>query len=69
MDQGVYIFDLKLLCGGYAYFSTFSQFEKFGSKFREIRKPCLVNESHFMKSSEMMGLSNLLVIDNRSYRK
>ncbi len=31
-----FVFDLKLLCGGYAYFTTFTRYEKFGIRGREI---------------------------------
>lgn len=30
IQNGVYVFDLKLLCGGYAYFSTFTAWVGFG---------------------------------------
>ncbi|MFN6486837.1 MULTISPECIES: hypothetical protein [unclassified Nostoc] len=43
LEDGIYVFDLKLLCGGYAYFSTFTAWVGFGKLQREIRKPDLVN--------------------------
>lgn len=43
ITDGVYMFDLKMLCGGYAYFSTFTHFCDYSSSSREIRKPSLVD--------------------------
>ena len=43
-DEEVYLFDLHLCCGGYAYFSTFTEWVRQGQKGREWRRPsvCLL---------------------------
>lgn len=43
INDGVYVFNLKLLCGGYTYFSTYTHWTGFGESYRDIRKPSLVN--------------------------
>jgi 5-methylcytosine-specific restriction endonuclease McrA len=42
IKDGVYAFDLKMLCGGYAYFSTFTVCVGLGESHRDIRKPDLL---------------------------
>jgi len=68
MNQAAYVFDLKLMCGGYGYYSTFTLFKGFGNKYREIRKPSTVDVTHFRKSLKLMGLSSVVINDNRSYK-
>lgn len=53
--DGVYMFNLQLLCGGYAYFSTFSQFYSYGASSREFRKPSLVNIKRAYNSLRELG--------------
>lgn len=68
MNPAAYVFDLKLICGGYAYFSTFTLFEKFGSRYREIRRPSTVDVAHFQKSVKLMRTSSVVVNDPSSYK-
>jgi HNH endonuclease len=58
IKDGVYVFDLKLLCGGYAYFSTFTLWTGFGKSYRDIRKPDLVNIKHFHEILSELGHFN-----------
>ena len=52
-----YAFDIKMICGSYVYFSTFTSFDGFGEKFRERRKPSTVNEEKFVEDLKFLGHS------------
>lgn len=75
--DGVYIFDLKMLCGGYAYFSTFTAFCGYGNSSREIRKPSLVDMKrsydalrelgHFVDESFLQ--KNLVIGSDEQYQR
>jgi hypothetical protein len=54
-SKGVYVFDLKLLCGGYAYFSTFTMCVGLGNLSRDIRKPSLVDGHKFFNDLKGLG--------------
>ena len=56
--DGVYVFDLRLLCGGYSYFSTFTHWVGFGTSHREIRKPSLVAVDSFYNLLKELGHFN-----------
>ena len=55
IKDGVYAFDLKLLCGGYAYFSTFTAWSGFGQSCRDIRKPSPVIIKVFYDTLRELG--------------
>lgn len=75
--DGVYMFDLKMLCGGYAYFSTFTQWCGCGDSSREFRKPSLMNLKrsydalrelgHFTNKSFLQ--KNLVIGDDEHYQR
>lgn len=62
-DDEVYIFDLKMICGGFAYFSTYTRFERFGKYNREIRKPDTVSKERFSEDARLLG-HNPLILEN-----
>lgn len=64
MTDEAYIFDLKMLCGGYAYFSTFTMFDRFGKYHREFRKPSTVSIKRFAEAAIVLG-QNPLHIENK----
>ena len=70
IDQGAYLFDLKMLCGGYAYFSTFTSFVRF-AKFKdrrcERRSPSLVEAMKVSDDFEALSLSFTLVTEQPHY--
>lgn len=49
----VYFFDLKMVCGGYAYYVTHTSFRKFTAYCREVRYPAPVNARIFMEVAEL----------------
>ena len=63
-----YVFDLKLLCGSYAYFSTFTGFNKWGEHGREFRKPDLVNIDKFQNALKSLGKPSMMVTDARELK-
>ena len=77
ITDGVYRFDLKMLCGGYAYFSTFTYWCGFGISFREFRKPRLVDMrlsyemlrelGHFTDKNFLQ--KNLIIGDDDQYQR
>ena len=60
-----YAFEIKMICGGYVYFSTFTQFISFGEKHREIRKPDEVEDDKFINSIKSLGHSVFRVKDKK----
>jgi HNH endonuclease len=75
VEDVVYVFDLKMLCGGYAYFSTFTSWSGFGKSRREIRQPGLVYAESFFNLLKGLGYfsnksflhSSLMVGDQSQY--
>lgn len=61
--MAAYTFDLKLLCGSYAYFSTFTHWIKEGEHGREFRKPSLVDIDRFQNTLSLLGKRHLMVTD------
>ena len=53
--ESAYVFNLHLLCGGYAYFSTYSRWDKWGDHYREFRCPREMNGYAFSISTRNLG--------------
>ncbi|WP_198517315.1 HNH endonuclease [Vibrio sp. HA2012] len=65
-DKEVYVFDLKMICGGYVYFSTFTYF--FGYKDnKEVRKPSEVSKDRFSETARLLGHNPFIVNDISSF--
>lgn len=65
MTDEAYVFDLKMLCGGYAYFSTYTMFDRFGKYHREFRKPSTVSIKRFAEAAIVLLGQNPLHIENK----
>lgn len=65
--SSAYAFDLKLVCGGYGYFSTYTLGSAPDASGLEVRKPSLVNSDRFPDALDELGASHLLVNDEKSY--
>lgn len=55
MSSSGYVFDLKMLCGGFAYFSTYTMFHSFSEHLREIREPCPALQDRYQKDLSFLG--------------
>ena len=62
-----YAFDLKLVCGGYAYFSTDTLGSKPGPDGLEFRKPSQVSKERFGVALDDLGFNYMWVDDERTY--
>lgn len=67
MGEPVYAFDLKLLCGGYAYYSTYTLFSRYSKKNREVREPSLVDSKRFLESLNILGQSTIIIYNKENY--
>ncbi|MGY2313133.1 HNH endonuclease [Pseudomonas sp. SDO5522_S412] len=65
--SSAYAFDLKLVCGGYGYFSTLTLGSAPDSTGVEVRKPSLVNSEVFPAALEELGVSYIIVNNENSY--
>ena len=65
--SSAYAFDLKLVCGGYGYFSTLTLGSAPDSSGLEIRKASLVNSDVFCGALEELGRSYIVVDNEKSY--
>lgn len=63
MDEHVYAYRLHLMCGGYAYYSTYSQFDGFGDHHRDRRKPSLCRAQVMQDSLESFGQGYTTIAD------
>lgn len=63
-----YAFDLRQVCGGYAYFSTFTLGKISPDDQREIRAPSQVNVDRFSVALEELGQSFQFIDSEKSYR-
>jgi len=68
MEESVYAFDLQLLCGGYAYYSTYTSFTCFVENNREVREPSLVDKERFIKSLNELGQFAVLIDNEENYK-
>lgn len=62
-----YAFDLKMVCGGYCYFSTYTLGSAPDSEGLEYRTPSEVINKNFIKAINSMGQRNLIVDDEKSF--
>ena len=65
--SSAFAFDLKLVCGGYGYFSTLTLGSAPDSTGLEVRKPSLVNSEVFPAALEELGASYIIVNNENSY--
>lgn len=63
-----YAFDLRQVCGGYAYFSTFTHGRVSTDDRFEIREPSQVDVERFANALKELGQSYQLIDSEKSYR-
>ncbi len=68
MKDEAFVFDLKMLCGGYAYFTTYTMFDRFGKYHREFRKPSTVSVARFVEAVKLFGLNPLHVSNKIAFQ-
>ncbi|ELI8044527.1 HNH endonuclease [Yersinia enterocolitica] len=62
-----YAFDLKLVCGGYCYFSTYTLGAEPDSEGLEFRTPSIISNTGFIKAMQDMGQEYRIVQDASSF--
>lgn len=65
--MSAYAFELKLVCGGFAYFSTLTSGSKPGEGGLEFRTPSSVDKEKFTIALGELGLSCFFVHDEQSF--
>ncbi|EJL6677310.1 HNH endonuclease [Vibrio cholerae] len=65
-EDQAYIFDLKMICGGYVYFSTYTCFSDYKNS-KEVRQPCPVSKERFSSAARLLGHNPYLVTDQKSF--
>jgi hypothetical protein len=61
-DDSAYFYDLRMVCGGYAYYLTYTIFVTFTNKGREVRSPSTVSIKNLLRSAQLLG-NRLIKID------
>jgi hypothetical protein len=61
-DSG-YFYDLRMVCGGYTYYSTFTHFKTFDHNGREVRSPSTVSIKWLSESARLFG-QKLNIVNN-----
>lgn len=64
-----YAFDLRQVCGGYAYFGTFTEYKGEAPTRLETRQPSLVDEIKFAQAMIDLNQSMRVVNSDESYQK
>lgn len=59
--DSAYFFDLRMVCGGYAYYVTHTIFNTFTASGREVRDPDPVNVEVFIKAAKLFGQKVCLI--------
>lgn len=62
-----YAFDLKLVCGGFGYYSTYTLGSAPGPTGLEFRTPSRVNKVRFSAALDELGLSYMFVHDEKTF--
>jgi hypothetical protein len=66
--MSVYVFDLKFLCGNYAYFSTFTVTGRPGKNGREFRKPSPVTINKIQSYLQLLEKRNMMITNIRELK-
>jgi HNH endonuclease len=64
-----YAFNLHLVCGGYAYFSTLASWVAFGQHRREVRRPRLVFPHKFIEALATLGNEFTFINSKKDYER
>ena len=54
-DDSAYFYDLRMVCGGYAYYLTHTIFVAFTDNGREVRSPSTVSIKNLLSSARLFG--------------
>jgi hypothetical protein len=65
--DSAYFFDLRMVCGGYAYYVTHTFFTDFTTAGRDIRKPDMVNVKVFAQSAKLFSQKISIVQSVKEY--
>ena len=65
--QSAFFFDLRMICGGYAYYVTHTFFSGFTTNGREVRKPDLVNVKVFRESARLFSQTISIIQSIKEY--
>jgi hypothetical protein len=65
--QSAYFFDLRMICGGYAYYVTHTFFSHFTTNGREVRKPDQVNVKVFAESARLFSQEISIIQSVKEY--
>ncbi|MFC0226111.1 HNH endonuclease [Serratia aquatilis] len=65
--ESSYAFDLKLVCGGYCYFSTYTLGSEPDKEGLEFRTPSLVYNIRFAKALQEMGQNYKMIKNEKSF--
>lgn len=68
-EDSVYFFDLRMVCGGYAYYLTHTIFNTFTTSGREVRSPDTVSAKHFTEAAKLFGRKVLEIKSSENYRR
>jgi len=60
LQHSAFVFDLHLVCGGYAYYSTFTKWVSTGKHGRETRQPSTANVPLFTRALDALGRSAIV---------
>jgi hypothetical protein len=66
--MNVYVFDLKFLCGNYAYFSTFTVTGKPGKNGREFRQPTPITINKIQSYLQLLQKRNMMITNIRELK-
>ncbi len=65
--EDAYAFDLRFVCGGYSYFSTYTHSRPPWGEALEFREPSIVSVENFIRALEQMGQLYRLIEDQQSF--
>ncbi len=68
LSDACYAFNVHLMCGGYAYFSTLTEWIDFGDSFREYRAPSMFVKDKLTSGLRALGHRPLQVNHEDDYR-
>ena len=68
-EDSVYFFDLRMVCGGYAYYLSHTIFDTFGPSGREVRSSDTVSAKHFIESAKLFGRKVLEIKSPENYHR
>ncbi|HCG1441259.1 MULTISPECIES: HNH endonuclease [Serratia] len=65
--KNAYVFDLRFVCGGYSYFSTYTHSCPPWGETLEVREPSIITVNKFITALNDMGKEYCLILDEKSF--